>query len=193
MPPPIQLVKLPTAVLKSATAAVPFQSRVAGTIPTIAGHTRRGYIGGRPSRTISEHFRRRMKLSGLRLPTILTRPCRSTLVTSQRRLRIPDRPAGLPHARDQGSHQYELGHADCCRARHGPGARPCGGLRRAHGRHRASAPPVAVVLAIGWWRWRKIEAQARNERMREDAPVAYRVIETEYQVVPDPAWRSAQG
>lgn len=49
-------------------------------------------------------------------------------------------------------------------------------------------PVIAVVLAIGWWRWRKIEAAARKARMQETAPAStgYRVIETEYEVVPGP-------
>ena len=47
-------------------------------------------------------------------------------------------------------------------------------------------PVIAVVLAIGWWRWRKIEAQVRKERMGERPSPAYQVIETEYEVVPGP-------
>jgi membrane protein implicated in regulation of membrane protease activity len=47
-------------------------------------------------------------------------------------------------------------------------------------------PVVAVVLAVGWWRWRKIEGEARKARMREDAPGGFRVIETEYEVVSGP-------
>ncbi len=49
-------------------------------------------------------------------------------------------------------------------------------------------PVIAVLLAIGWWRWRKIEAAARKARMSEAAPptAGYRVIEADYEVVPGP-------
>lgn len=47
-------------------------------------------------------------------------------------------------------------------------------------------PVIAVVLAIGWWRWRKIEAAARKARMGDGPVATYRVIETEYEVVPGP-------
>jgi membrane protein implicated in regulation of membrane protease activity len=44
-------------------------------------------------------------------------------------------------------------------------------------------PVVAVVLAIGWWRWRKIEAGLRKEQARGQAEPSFRVIETEYEVM----------
>jgi len=46
-------------------------------------------------------------------------------------------------------------------------------------------PVVAVVLAIGWWRWRKIEAALREERARGQAEPSFRVIEADYEVIPD--------
>ncbi|HET7717455.1 MAG TPA: hypothetical protein VFK86_17675 [Bauldia sp.] len=45
-------------------------------------------------------------------------------------------------------------------------------------------PVIAVVLAIGWWRWRKIEARLREERARDNAfRTTYRVIETDYKAI----------
>lgn len=46
-------------------------------------------------------------------------------------------------------------------------------------------PVIAVVMAIGWWRWRKIEARLREQQNPDAAPRVYRVIETEYEVVGD--------
>jgi membrane protein implicated in regulation of membrane protease activity len=45
-------------------------------------------------------------------------------------------------------------------------------------------PFILVLLAIGWWRWRKIEASLR-ERAAESNPPAGRVIETDYDVIDD--------
>jgi membrane protein implicated in regulation of membrane protease activity len=47
-------------------------------------------------------------------------------------------------------------------------------------------PVVAVVVALGWWRLRKIEAAMRDEASRRDAGDDGRVIEIDYQVVGDP-------
>ena len=50
-------------------------------------------------------------------------------------------------------------------------------------------PVVAVFAAIGWWRWRKMAAELRKEAQRagdDDAPPGgFRVIEADYEVVPD--------
>ena len=44
-------------------------------------------------------------------------------------------------------------------------------------------PVIAVLIAIGWWRWRKIEAAMREEAARgaDDG----RTIEIDYQVIGD--------
>ena len=47
-------------------------------------------------------------------------------------------------------------------------------------------PVIAVVLAIGWWRWRKIEAGLREKRTREGPTPAFRIIETDYEVIDGP-------
>jgi len=44
-------------------------------------------------------------------------------------------------------------------------------------------PVIAVVLAVGWWRWRKIEARVNAECSSENASRTFRVIETDYEVI----------
>jgi membrane protein implicated in regulation of membrane protease activity len=46
-------------------------------------------------------------------------------------------------------------------------------------------PVIAVVLAIGWWRWRKVEAALRAERRHGGAAREGRIIEIEYEVLGD--------
>ncbi len=44
-------------------------------------------------------------------------------------------------------------------------------------------PVIAVILAVGWWRWRKIEARLREEAARGGAEPEGRVIEIDYRVI----------
>ncbi len=44
-------------------------------------------------------------------------------------------------------------------------------------------PVIAVFAAIGWWRWRKVAAAMREQPPRQGPPPAFRVIETEYEVI----------
>jgi high-affinity Fe2+/Pb2+ permease len=46
-------------------------------------------------------------------------------------------------------------------------------------------PVIAVLAAIGWWRWRKIAAAMREQQMREGPPPAFQVIEADYEVIDD--------
>jgi membrane protein implicated in regulation of membrane protease activity len=46
-------------------------------------------------------------------------------------------------------------------------------------------PIVAVAAAIGWWRWRKVAEELRKQTGQErPASSGFRVIETDYEVVP---------
>ena len=46
-------------------------------------------------------------------------------------------------------------------------------------------PVVAIAAAIGWWRWRKVAEELRKQAGQERGPPpGFRVIETEYEVVP---------
>lgn len=49
-------------------------------------------------------------------------------------------------------------------------------------------PVVAVFAAIGWWRWRKIAADLRNQAQNQAGsnsvpPGGFRVIDADYEVV----------
>lgn len=44
-------------------------------------------------------------------------------------------------------------------------------------------PIVAVFAAIGWWRLRKVATGMRDQQTRDSPPPAFRVIETEYEVI----------
>ncbi|MCB1489431.1 MAG: hypothetical protein KDJ88_18485 [Bauldia sp.] len=46
-------------------------------------------------------------------------------------------------------------------------------------------PVVAVLAAIGWWRWRKIEAAMREEAARS-GDSGGRTIEIDYRVIDEP-------
>ena len=41
-------------------------------------------------------------------------------------------------------------------------------------------PVIAVMAAIGWWRWRKVANAMREASVREGPAPAFRVIEAEY-------------
>jgi len=45
-------------------------------------------------------------------------------------------------------------------------------------------PVIAVLAAIGWWRWRKIEAAMREEAARSTD--GGRTIEIDYRVIDEP-------